>query len=529
MSTPTATPRPSASGSPADRRRRWATAALAAGLVASAAACSGSSGSSGSSGNDRSAATTASGAAATSPPATSSRAHGVPVPTVSRPPAGQKGKPFNAMPAALAQEHGYVEDELIVSGTASAYKEAAPFGTDGKWSITPTTTAPYTTRVIVRRPADPAKSDGTAVVEWLNVSSGQDSDVDWAHAHDELMAHGTTWVGVSTQAQGVQGGAPTMAMPGVNATPLKTWDPERYAALDHPGDDYSYDIFSQVGAALRGSTGRELLGDVTVDRVIAAGESQSGARMVTYLNAVQPVADVYDGFFVHSRSDGGSSLYAKATTKPEFAHVRDDLGVPVLQVETETDLFGLPFVAARQPDTDHLRTWEVAGTAHLDKSMLEYFGSAAGAPAGAASQPVVASCGTLNDGPQTPVVAAGFAALRRWITDGTPPPKGTPIETTDTAVVRDDLGLAKGGIRTPPVDAPTEVLRGDSTGSGYVCMLFGSSTPIDPATLAARYPSHQAYVDAVTRSAQAAAAAGFLRQVDADAYVAQAQASTVGG
>ena len=515
-------------------RRRTATvvaaSAVAVGALAAAVACS-----TGSSTADRSSSTSAgattaasSGTASSRPPTTSTRARGVPVPTVSRPPTGRTGAPFNAMPSAMAQEHGYVEDELLVSGTATAYREAAPFGTDGRWSIQPTTTAPYTTRVLVRRPADPARADGTAVVEWLNVSSGQDSDVEWAHAHDELLAHGTTWIGVSAQAQGVQGGSPAMAMPGMTATPLRTWDPERYATLDHPGDDYSYDIFSQVGAALRGPEAGALLGDVAVDHLIAAGESQSAARMVTYLDAVQPVADVYDGFFVHSRSDGGASLYAAATTKPPFAHVRDDLSVPVLQLETETDVLGLPFVAARQPDTDRLRTWEVAGTAHLDRSMLEYFGAAAGAPPGAASQRVLDACGTINDGPQSPVVAAGFAALRRWITEGTPPPSAEPIQVTDTAVVRDDLGLAVGGVRTPPVDAPTEVLRGDSTGAGYVCLLFGSSTPIDPAALAARHPSHDAYVDAVTRSARAAATAGFLRPVDADAYVAEAQASSIG-
>ncbi len=30
----------------------------------------------------------------------------------------------------------------------------------------------------------------------------------------------------------------------------KMWDPARYGTLVHPGDSYSYDIFSQAGQAL---------------------------------------------------------------------------------------------------------------------------------------------------------------------------------------------------------------------------------------------------------------------------------------
>ena len=44
-----------------------------------------------------------------------------------------------------------------------------------KWSIAPATTAPYRTRILVRRPPTPAKFNGTVVVEWMNVSAGESS------------------------------------------------------------------------------------------------------------------------------------------------------------------------------------------------------------------------------------------------------------------------------------------------------------------------------------------------------------------
>ena len=44
-----------------------------------------------------------------------------------------------------------------------------------------------------------------------------------------------------------------------------------------------------------------MLGGLQPKHVIAIGESQSAGRLVTYIDAVHPLVDVYDGFLVHSR------------------------------------------------------------------------------------------------------------------------------------------------------------------------------------------------------------------------------------
>ncbi|MEZ5143152.1 MAG: alpha/beta hydrolase domain-containing protein [Acidimicrobiales bacterium] len=513
------------------RRGRRAAASLALAGLAVLAACSSSptTPETGTSGADRVTAGSVGTPAGSTPRAPDARGAAVAQPTVTGPlTGGQRGAPFNAMPADLRERAGYVEEEYLVSGTATAYREAGPWGTDGAWSVEPTTGAPYTTRILVRRPSDPAAADGTVLVEWLNVTSGLDSDVEFAQAHDELLSHGTTWVGVSAQAMGVQGGGAVIPFPGLEPTPLKVWDPTRYGSLVHPGDDHSYDIFSQVAAALRRPGDVDPLGGVPVTRLLAAGESQSAARMVTYVNAVHPVARIYDGFLVHSRSTGGSVLHTDPAPQPPFARIRGDLEVPVLQLETEGDILGLPFLAARQPDTDRLRTWEVAGTSHLDRALFEYF--AAGAPAGSPSplEPLTAACGEINDGPQAAVVATAVEALRTWVVDGVAPAAGAPLRVEGDRIVRDEHGNALGGIRTPPVDAPVAALRGDNAAGGYVCGLLGSTVPFDAATLAALYPDHETYVRRVTASAEAAVAAGHLRRVDADRFVADAERSTIG-
>ena len=82
-------------------------------------------------------------------------------------------------------------------------------------------------------------------------------------------------------------------------------DPVRYGTLTHPGDAYSYDIFRQAGTALLAADGPSPLGDLEPSYLIATGESQSARFLTTYINAIHPRANIYDGFFVHSR--GGSA------------------------------------------------------------------------------------------------------------------------------------------------------------------------------------------------------------------------------
>ena len=60
--------------------------------------------------------------------------------------------------------YGYVEQEFFVSGTAHAFG-ATSTPVDGQWTIKPTTSAPYETRILVRRPSDPSKFNGTVVAE----------------------------------------------------------------------------------------------------------------------------------------------------------------------------------------------------------------------------------------------------------------------------------------------------------------------------------------------------------------------------
>jgi hypothetical protein len=287
-------------------------------------------------------------------------------PTVEGPITGP-GTAFVAATSFDLAQVGYEQAEYFVSGTASAYTNTAPLGADGLWSVAPGATADYKTRLIVFRPSDPKRFSGTVVVEWLNVSGGVDAGPDWTAGHVQLIREGVAWVGVSAQRVGVEGGP---SLVGLATMPLKTIDPARYGSLHHPGDSFSYDMFSQAGQAVRTPSGPNPLGQLMPKRVIAIGESQSAFRLVNYVNAVHPLVHVYDGYLIHSRSGFGivglSEAPEPAIPVPGATHIRGDIDVPVLTFQTETDLSFLQYFVARQDDGPNFRLWEVAGTAHAD-------------------------------------------------------------------------------------------------------------------------------------------------------------------
>src|SRR5271170_423851 len=198
---------------------------------------------------------------------------------------------------------GYVIEEYFCSGHATSYDLAGERGDDGRWDARPAATAPFTTRLVVCRPSNPERFNGTVVVEWLNVSGGLDAPPDWYMTHRHLLREGMAWVGVSAQIVGIEGGGPLAA--GLH---LKKANPSRYKSLSHPGDAFAYDIFTQAGRMIRESDGSGLMGPLTARYLVATGASQSAIFLVTYINAVDRLARVFDAFLVHGRGGNGALI-----------------------------------------------------------------------------------------------------------------------------------------------------------------------------------------------------------------------------
>ena len=111
-------------------------------------------------------------------------------------------------------------------------------------------TAPYTTRAVVYRPINPAKFNGTVVVEWLNVSGGLDDAPDWTLAHNELVREGLSGRGLRAGCRREPAQVPRSTSASCDVRGSRQSD-ACYASLSHPGDSFSYDMYSQAGQAIR--------------------------------------------------------------------------------------------------------------------------------------------------------------------------------------------------------------------------------------------------------------------------------------
>ena len=326
-----------------------------------------------------------------------------------------------------------------------------------------TSTAPYTTRLVVMRPVDPARFSGTVVVEWLNVSGGAD-----AGARLDARTQRT-----DPRRRSCGSGSPRRRWVSTRSRrPLRRrGDPVRYANLSHPGDSYSYDIFSQAGQAIRDDAAT-MLGGLKPKHIIAMGESQSAGRMVTYIDAVHPIAHVYDGFLVHSRSATGAPLSQAPLPNvpvPAPAPIRDDLGVPVLVFQTESDV---SFSNLDCTPTRHEHVPAVGSRRHLPLRLLRTqhriqptpatvtvrsrsshrcssprTSRARTSPAAVRSTPDQPTTSSML--PSTGSAAGWPKASRRPSRLASKPPGSSPV-----TFATDANGNVLGGIRTPAVDAP---------------------------------------------------------------------------
>jgi hypothetical protein len=442
---------------------------------------------------------------------------------------------------------GYEQAEYFVSGTASNYTNVNEPDSDGRWQVQPGGQADYKTRIIVNRPSDPADFNGTVVVEWLNVTPGFDNAPEWGMTHTEMMRSGYAWVGVSVQKVGVDA-----LVDGSAGALLGGNSAERYKSLHHPGDSYAFAIYSQVAQAIREAGAASPLGNLEPRHLIAAGESQSAYYLMTYVNAFAPLHALYDGYFIHSRLAGSAGLdgvfLPPRNSVPEVVRVRDDLGTPVLMLQTETDLFVLGSYPSNQQDSTNFRLWEVAGTAHADLyTFLDNRIDTGTNPAVAAvvenASPVpgIIDCDIpVNAGPQHFVANAALHALNTWIVDGAAPSNADRLEVAGepAAFVLDDLGNVKGGVRTPYVDAPIAALSGEGQpplvvepgSEGEItdfCFLSGTTRLFDAGVLGSLYTDNAAYIDTLNKATDAAVSRGFLLPADAELIKAYAAGTDI--
>jgi hypothetical protein len=373
----------------------------------------------------------------------------VPNPTVTGPvEGGSHGYPWNHSLFALqGKRFDYTETEYFFGGTAADLGSGA--------------TAPYESRMLVRLPSDRADFSGTVLVEWLNVTGQSDLETAWPVEAKWLMRHGVGYVGVSAQFAGVCCGPTT----------LVGWDFQRYGSLSvPPGDAFSYDIFSQALRALRAPGAVDPTGGFRVRDVIVTGASQSALYLTNFVNG---------GY-----NRGQIDLYVITRGGGPF----EDFSTPIFHLNEEN-------APAEQPDSDRYVAWEEAGTAHAPAAWWGYITREQDRDLGSpnAATALNAAC-TINRGSVDFSTRALSYWTMRYLEDGTLPPAAPRVERDASgAIVRDENGLAEGGLRHPFVEVP--VAHNSSEG----CPLYGSYEAWDSERITGLYPTHGVYVAKLRR------------------------------
>jgi len=419
--------------------------------------------------------------------------------------------PPAGIPTVDLASSGYVAEEFHLGGVARAYDlaEGSDYTEDGRWTAVAVAEAPFLTRILVVRPVDPSAFNGTVVLNWQNVSAGY--EMGSLDAGDEPL-NGYAWVGVSAQQVGIFGSfrGRTRGTFG-GGRPLRDHDPERYAALRHPGDRGSFDIFTQAARAVGPDRAGDVdpMGGLDVQRVLATGASQSAIRLATYGNAVHPLERAVDGFLLvvwegraPRLTSGGEDFYYVRSTW------RHDLGTPTVILNSEFE--ALATAGLDLADHDALRVWEVTGTPHGN-----WPGRPEPDPLGIVPNPLS----------YRPVQQAALRALHRWVADGTPAPHQPRIETVTEprqAVVRQPQGNAIGGIRLPEIAVPTHEYHGMSRDTRYM-PLFGGAQRFTDDELRALYPSRAAFTDQWRAAVDHLVDTGALRPEDAGDMKARAE------
>jgi hypothetical protein len=436
---------------------------------------------------------------------------------------GDHGWAFGAAAFDLGA-YGYVEEEYFFEGAAARYRHAGNGRSfDGRWTVEVAERAPFKSRMLIRRPADPAKFNGTVIVLWANVSRGYDIALG---ENPETFRGGFAVAIVSAQRAGVHG------FPLRPDRGLTGWDKARYGSLSIPNDDYSYDVFSQAARLVgpnRPRAGADPMGGLTVRRTVALGTSQSGARLVTYHNAVQPIERIFDGFFIYLFFGNGAALddpnrdaplvrqvediIPYALKMPPGSHlIRDDLDAPVFVLNTETE--SILHYPVRRPDSDTYRFWEIAGFSHGSTALADGLATPEPRDLGLEHH-ITAPGGPTNVLSHEPVSSAALHHFQRWLAEDVPPPiqPRLAVGGDPPVLARDEAGIAKGGVRLPQIEAPTAVHSGvDADGR---LQMFGASLPFAAETLAALYPSSADWRHKREAAIRAAVEAGVLLEPEA--------------
>ena len=408
-----------------------------------------------------------------------------PVPTVRGPIAGPgqmyPNPPVNVVPSAKkVEDFPYVTEEYFVSGTAQ--------------------NAPYTTRIIVRRPREVSAFSGTVVAEALH-AGGRSLIFEWSR--ESILTRRHMFVEIVHSAG--------------NINLLKTFNAERYAPLAIAMGQTN-EVIAQVGRLIKSRTGP--FEPYAVRQITLMGTSASNGTVRTYLAAHPTLRlpdgkPIFDGFLLTS-TNGNTPLPI--------------VDVPMIQMPTQTEVttWAEMGIAYRRPDSDEpgnrFRLYEVAGMPHNSSRENPAF----------QNDPCTLP---VTDFPAGAFTALALNHLVEWIARGTTPPHAPPIavdrdsNNDGSPLALDEHGNAKGGIRNVFVDVPIArngvMGKGKAEATDRLCLLAGTKVPLADEALRKLYRNQADYAGRVDQRLKQLISEGWFLPEYADSVRADARAARI--
>ena len=421
--------------------------------------------------------------------------------------------------------YDYKEEEYFFSGQANVYSLA-----DGTAQIKHKN-APYTNRLLVRCPADPARFSGTAFVELINPTNGWDVSPMWSMAWPEILRHGDAYIGITIRPVCIEA--------------LKQYDPIRYAPLSFanpcsapgeisrkilmwqhcsPASEFGlvWDMLTDIGQFLKSSAARTTLG-LFVDRVYAMGCSQSAMFLSTYINIFHetqrpsPLVPCFDGYLAFT----GSTMVPlnQEEDPPEMTdpiQVTAGCPVPVIRIMSQWDFRDFAgHLSHRRPDsddiTDRFRLYEIAGQAHNPFTgalyrpgftEMERLGRRTAFPAT-----------DISPLPTDAIVRQALRNLDLWSRCGLAAPRTASLIRTDEKgqALPDEYGNTIGGLRLPQLEVPCATYFSGTAKNPQ----DGVAVMLPTRKLTALYPTHQDYVLAMFAAIDKLKKVRFISEQDA--------------
>jgi hypothetical protein len=365
---------------------------------------------------------------------------------------------------------------------------------------------PYTTRIVIRRPADAAKFSGLVLAESMHPS-------------------GNAWMFHFTHTYSMSAGHISLDILTSTHVPFAEFNADRYKTL-RVGPGQAAEILAQVGALMKSKQSGNPLAALALRKMVLAGTSASAAVLINYLPAhmvlrLPDMKPIYDGFLPTSTG----------------ATIRQ-IDVPMIQVPTMTEVMTGNATARQDGDDpgDQFRVYEFPGMAHIDsRDAAAYYPNPCKLP--------------ISRFPLAAYMSVALNHLWQWTDKGTVPPRADRIlvdrnvASDGSIMALDQHGNARGGIRNVYVDVPVKkygvrnegavppisnahpfvAVRGEAA-QNQLCGLAGYEVAFSPADLKKLYKDKKNYLRRVERSLDESTKAGWFLPVYRSAVMADANA-----